>query len=236
MNTFAGGGSLLTLPLLIFLGLPPAVANGTNRVAIVIQNITAVLGFRSKGVSDFKLSGLLAIPALAGAYLGAKIAIDLPEETFNRVLAVIMVVVLMLILWNPTRKLHGDGDGISTRRKVAAAVVFFLIGIYGGFIQAGVGFIFMAALVGIFGMDLVRVNAVKALIILVYTLLALYVFAVEGKVDWVLGLVLSVGNGMGGWLTGRFSVTKGERWIRPVLIVCVLAFALKLSGLIPGWS
>ncbi|MGQ9586683.1 MAG: sulfite exporter TauE/SafE family protein [Anaerolineae bacterium] len=236
VNTLAGGGSLLTLPLLIFLGLPSAVANGTNRVAIEVQNIFAVLGFRSKGVADFRLSLLFSLPAIVGAFLGARIAIDIPDALFNRVLAVVLLLVLGLMLWNPTRRLQGKEATFTPARTVAAVVVFFLLGIYGGFIQAGIGFLLMAALVGLTGLDLVRVNAHKAFVIAVYTLLALAVFAIEGKVDWVVGLVLAVGNGAGGWLAGRISVEKGERVIRPVLVVAVLVMAVRLSGIIPGWS
>lgn len=236
MNTMAGGGSLLTLPLLIFLGLPSAVANGTNRVAIEVQNILAVLGFRSKGVGDFRLSIQFALPAVAGAWVGARIAIDIPDLLFRRVLAVVMLLVLGLILWNPTRRLRGSEAPLTPRRRLAAVVAFFLVGVYGGFLQAGVGFLLMATLVGITGLDLVRVNAHKVFIVAVYTLLALAVFAVDGKVDWLVGLVLAAGNGAGGWIAGRLAVTKGERWIKPVLVVAVVVMAVRLSGIVPGWS
>jgi len=236
VNTMAGGGSLLTLPLLIFLGLPSAVANGTNRVAIEVQNILAVLGFRSKGVANFRLSLQFALPAVLGAFVGARIAVDMPDVLFRRVLAVVMVLVLGLILWNPTRRLRGAEAPLTPARRVVAFVAFFAVGIYGGFIQAGVGFLLMATLVGITGLGLVRVNAHKVFIVAVYTLLALAVFALDGKVDWVVGAVLAVGNGAGGWLAGLLAVSKGERVIRPVLVVAVLAMALRLSGIVPGWS
>ena len=236
MNTFAGGGSLLTLPLLIFLGLPSAVANGTNRVAIEVQNLFAILGFRSKGVSNFRLSLLLSLPTLAGAFLGARVAIDMPELLFRRVLAGVMLLVLALIFWNPTRRLYGSQPPLTPWRVLVAIVGLFLVGLYGGFIQAGVGFLIMAVLVGVMGLDLVWVNAHKVFIGAVYTLLALAVFALEGKVDWVAGMVLAVGNGAGGWVAGRLAVEKGERWIKPVFAFAVLVMAVRLSGIVPGWS
>jgi len=236
LNTMAGGGSLITLPMLIFLGLPSAVANGTNRVAVGAQNILAILGFRSKGISDIRLSLFFALPALVGAVVGACIAIDLPDAVFQQVLAVVMVVVLVLILWNPTRRLGKTTASMTPLRRILAAVVFFLIGMYGGFIQAGVGFLIMAALVLITGLDLVRVNAHKVFIVFFFTLSALVVFALEGKIDWVLGAVLAVGNAAGGWIGSRFQVEKGEKVVRVVLVIAVLVMAVRLSGIIPGWQ
>lgn len=236
MNTFAGGGSLLTLPLLIFMGLPSAVANGTNRVAIEVQNIFAILGFRSKGVSNFRLSLLFSLPALVGAFAGARVAIDMPELLFRRVLAAVMLLILALIFWNPTRRFHGSQPALTPWRILVAIVGFFLVGLYGGFIQAGVGFLIMAILVGVTGLDLVWVNAHKVFIVGVYTLLALAIFALEGKVDWVAGMVLAVGNGAGGWIAGRLAVEKGERWIKPVFALAVVLMAVRLSGIVPGWS
>jgi uncharacterized protein len=236
LNVMAGGGSLLTLPMLIFLGLPSADANGTNRVAIQVQNIIAILGFRSKGIFNLKLSLLFAIPALVGAIVGARIAIELEDKLFNQILAGIMILALALILWNPTRRLKHVDITMTPTRRLIAIVVFFLVGIYGGFIQAGVGFILIAALVLITGLDLVRTNSHKVFIVAVYTFSALATFALEGKVDWALGLVLAVGNGAGGWIGSRFQVAKGEKWVQIVLIVAVLAMAVRLLGIIPGWS
>ena len=236
INTLAGGGSMLTVPMLIFLGLAPATANGTNRIAIEVQNILAVLGFRRKGVADWKLSLKLAIPATLGAIVGSSIAVELPDEAFRKVLAVTMLLVLGVILWNPARRLKQREVSMSGGRLVGAAVALFFVGVYGGFIQTGVGFLFIATLVTIAGMDLVRTNSHKVFIVGVYTLFALGVFALNGKINWGLGLILAVGNGLGGWLGSHIAVSKGEKWVQAVLVVAVLAMALRLSGLIPGWS
>jgi len=236
VNTLAGGGSMLTLPVLIFLGLPPTTANGTNRVAIEIQNILAVLGFKRKGVADWKLSLQLAVPATLGAIVGSRIAVEVSDVLFRQVLAVTMLVVLGLILWNPTQRLKNQGQSMTRGRLVGTAVALFFVGIYGGFIQAGVGFLFIATLVAVAGMDLVTTNSHKVFIVGVYTLFSIAVFAIEGRIDWGLGLTLAVGNGLGGWIGSHVAVTKGEKWVRAVLVVAVLAMALRLSGLIPGWS
>lgn len=247
INTLAGGGSLLSLPILIFLGLPAAVANGTNRLAIMIQCIFAVAGFKRKGVSDFKLSILLSIPALFGAVIGAQIAIDIPDSVFKMALAVVMMFVLGLILWNPHRReqpvpsldasagaVAGRGvAGLSKVRLTIMMVVFFFIGVYGGFIQAGVGFIIIAAFTAIGGFGLVKTNSHKVFIVGVYTLFALLVFVFNDKIFWSLGLSLAAGNGLGGWLGSHLAVAKGEKWLRIFLIISVIVMVVKLFGLIP---
>ena len=228
LNTVAFGGSLLALPMLIFLGLPTAVANGTNRVAIFFQNISAIMGFRRKGVSDFRYSILLAVPAVIGAGIGAIIAIDTKDSVFQLILAVVMITMLILTLLNPTERLKDRIESGGTRSKMIAMAVFFFIGIYGGFIQAGVGLLVITALRLLTGMDLVRTNAIKVFVIFFYTVIALGIFIMKGKVDWYLGPTLAVGNACGAWLGSHWAVAKGEKWIKVMLIVAVVAFAVRL--------
>ena len=228
INTLAGGGSLLTLPILIFLGLPTAVANGTNRIAIVAQCAFAVAGFKKKGVSNFKLSLLLSTPAIIGAIIGAYFAVDISDVLFRRVLAVIMLLVLGLILWNPRQDSSGNSISLGRRQLITAMTVFFFIGIYGGFIQVGVGFIIIAALTTITKFNLVVTNSHKVFIAGIYTIFALIVFAFNGKVCWEIGLCLAAGMGLGGWIGSHWAVKKGERWIRVVLTICVIAMVIKL--------
>ena len=168
MNTLGGGGSLLTLPMLIFLGLPAAVANGTNRIALIVQNVVGVSNFRRKGFFYPKLGITLAIPAVFGSFFGARFAISIPEELFQKILAVIMIVVMILILTRPEKKFLKElkGENLSTTRLIVSMLVFFCVGVYGGFIQAGVGFIVIVALTLITGMSLVKINSLKVFIIL----------------------------------------------------------------------
>ena len=228
LNTVAFGGSLLALPVLIFLGLPTAVANGTNRIAIFCQNFSAIVGFRRKGVSDFNYSILLAIPAVIGAVIGATIAVDIKDAVFNLILAVVMITMLVLTLINPTERLKDRIESKNTRSKIIAMVIFFFIGIYGGFIQAGVGLLVITALRLLTGIDLVRTNAIKVFVIFFYTVVALGIFIIKDKVNWYLGPTLAIGNACGAWLGSHWAVEKGDKWIKVVLIVAVLAFAIRL--------
>jgi uncharacterized membrane protein YfcA len=232
MNVVAGGGSLITLPALIFLGLPPTVANGTNRVAILFQNATSIARFRQKGYWDPVLGLKLAVPAMLGSVVGSRIAVDIPESTFRIILSVVMMTVLVLILVRPKVADEGSEAKVLTRgRQAALMAAFFGVGIYGGFIQAGVGFIIMSTLSLLTGLSLVRINSLKVFLIAFYTVSALAIFLASGKVEIVAGLVLAAGNSAGAWLGTTYSVKKGDAWIRALFVVAVVVMTVKVSGL-----
>mgnify|MGYP001593677753 CR=1 FL=1 len=234
INTLAGGGSLITLPVLIFLGLPATVANGTNRLAITVQSVLAVTGFKRKGVSDFKSSLLMSLPALVGAIIGAQLAVDVSDILFKRILSVVMILVLGLILWNPIRmrqeiaQCDGGMTGLSRRRRTASMLIFFFIGVYGGFIQAGIGFLIIAVITTIRGLNLVETNSHKVFIVGINALFALIVFILNSKICWPIGLALAAGNGLGGWIGSHLAVAKGERFIKLILAMCVVGMVVKL--------
>lgn len=224
LNVMAGGGSLLTLPILLFLGFPAALANGTNRVAILAQNVTAVASFRRQGLSDVRTGAWLALLTLPGAVAGAIFAIRISEAAFRTILAAVLV----LAVWGLFAPRRGGREVDSPLRRMLGGIAFVGIGFYGGFIQAGVGFLLMAALYSLLAVDLVRVNMYKVFIVLVYTLPALTVFVWSGNVDWSSGLVLAVGNSVGALVATRVSVKGGERPIRVVLAVALLLMAGRL--------
>lgn len=227
LNVLAGGGSLLTLPVLIFLGLPAATANGTNRVAVFIQNISAISGFRRQGVFPWRISLLCTLPALAGAWIGANLAVDIDDQMFKRLLAVIMIGVLIFTAWDPMKRIRVEKMHLTPLRTAALLVSFFVVGIYGGFVQAGVGFLIITALLA-HGLDLVRINAIKVIVIFFFTLVALAVFVAHDQVDWTLGLVLAIGNASGAWVGSHMAVKKGHDWIKRLVSITVVVFALKL--------
>jgi len=227
LNVLAGGGSLLTLPLLIFMGLPSAMANGTNRVAIFCQNIFAIRGFRRTGMLPLQLALLCTPPALVGSWLGANLAVSLDDQLFKRILALIMIGVMIFTALDPMKRIRQQQVAFGFGRKLLLALSFFGVGVYGGFVQAGVGFIVITALL-VHGLDLVRINAIKVFVIFCYTFIALGVFIWHGQVDWPLGLALAAGNSLGGTIGPKLAVAKGHDWIKRVVTVTVLVFALKL--------
>ena len=225
LNVIAGGGSFLTLPLMIFLGLPAGVANGTNRVALLLQNIGAVWGFRRYQVLEAGLALRLAAPAVVGAALGSWMALQVSDFAFRRMLAILMLVMTLWTLLRPPAKNAAEGGEGNVTFGLGA--IFFLIGIYGGFIQAGVGFLLLAGTT-MAGLDLVRGNAVKVTCVLVWTFVTIAVFASGGAIDWGAGLVLGVGNLVGGQIGVRLTVLKGHTWVRAVVSVTIVLFAIRL--------
>lgn len=229
MNVMAGGGSLLSMPVLVMLGMDGPIANGTNRVAILAQNCSATTGFFRKGFADFKLSLTLALCALPGAALGAYLGTRLGGVWFNRILAGIMIAVMLLMARRgKTPATDAAPQPLSRKRRIVAHVLMVGAGIYGGFIQAGVGFILMAILHKVLRLDLVRVNMHKVFIVGVYTLVALSIFASKGQVVWLAGIVLAAGNSVGGWVATHLAIKKGEKLIRWIFNIVLLGMAIKL--------
>ena len=227
VNTLAGSGSLITLPVLVLLGLPANVANGTNRVGILVQNVVAVATFRRRRALDASGSSKLAIPTIAGAVAGAVLAVDLDEALLNRTIAVLLLVMLGIMLLKPRRWLQAH-ERAAAASYLVQAPIFFMIGVYGGFIQAGVGIFLLAGLVLAGGYDLVGANAVKNLIVLAFTIAALAVFVVNDQVRWGLGAVLAAGNAAGAWIAAHMAVERGAPFVRWALIVILLCASVAL--------
>lgn len=231
INTLAGSGSLITLPLLIFLGLPANVANGTNRVSVLLQNIVGVRAFRKTNILDLRGVLHLGIPAFLGSIIGARIAVNLNDELMETVIGIVMVGMLFVILLRPQKWLVGTLIKIDTP-GIRNYLIFFFIGIYGGFIQAGVGIFLIAGLVLGIGYDIVRANAVKVGIVLTFTIGALIVFIINNQVNWEAGLLLSIGSMAGAWAGAKVAIEKGAVWVRRLLIIVVIISAANLLGLI----
>lgn len=227
INTVAGGGSLISLPVLIFLNLDPGIANATNRVALFVQNIFGMAGFRSKGISAYPYSLHLGLTALFGAIIGAQLSLELDDNLFKKIIAGIMVLVVILTIFSPV-KLGDLTEKMGRKNRVLGMVVFFFIGIYGGFIQVGVGFLIMAAITHINHFSLAKTNSAKVFIVLIYTSAALVVFILAGAINWGFGLTLAIGNSTGAWIASRYSVKKGDKWVKRFLLVVVILMAIRL--------
>ncbi len=222
----AGGGSILAVPVMVFLGLPGPVANGTNRIGIIAQNIAAVTGFFRKGFSDFKLSASLAACAAAGAFFGANVGVRLDGVWFERTLALIMVGVLIIMMTGAGQKAVPAGG--KAKNLILGHILFIGAGFWGGFIQIGVGFIMMPILNRVMGLDLVRTNMHKVFVALIFSLVALTVFAAQVDIEWGLGIALGLGYALGGWLGAGSTVSRGEALIKKVFYLALAAMAVKL--------
>ncbi|MEM9254021.1 MAG: sulfite exporter TauE/SafE family protein [Pseudomonadota bacterium] len=228
LNVMAGGGSLLTVPVMVFLGLPGPVANGTNRIAILAQNLTAIATFARHGLRDFRLSLSLAACSIPGAVVGAMVGVHLEGVWFNRILAVVMVGVMLVMHFDRGAEQRAKDHKPTRRQWVRGHLLMVGAGFWGGFIQLGIGFILMPILNRVMGLDLVRTNMHKVFIIACYTIAALLVFASQVQLLWAVGLALALGNAMGGYLGARFTISRGDKLIRLVLNVVLVAFIIKL--------
>ena len=226
INVMAAGGSMITVPIMVFMGLPGPVANGTNRIAIFAQNMTAIGAFYRKGISNFKLSLSLGACAIPGATIGAWVGTQVHGELFNTVLAVIMLAVLVFMQTGGVKTKPGQGS--QAENLLAGHLLMVAVGFWGGFIHIGVGFLIMPVLNRVMGLDLVTTNAHKVFIVNVYTVLALVIFALNGDVLWIVGAVLAIGNSLGGYLGAKLTISKGEPLIRRVLFVAILAMVVRL--------
>ncbi len=228
LNVMAGGGSLLTLPTLLFFGIPAPVANGTNRIGILLQSVAAVSTFLSKGLSQLRLSLSLAIAASVGAIAGASVGVNLTGVWFDRFLAGVLLVVMLLMATGRHEMGTDHAQPKAPERLLLGHLCMVGAGFWGGMIQVGVGFILIPILHRVMGFDLVRVNMHKVFIVLVYTPVALAIFSAHVEILWTTGLILALGMMVGGWLGAHSSVRYGRIWIRRVLFVVLSVFIAKL--------
>jgi uncharacterized membrane protein YfcA len=229
LNTLAGGGSLLSVPLLVLIGLPGTLANGTNRLGVLLQNAAAVWRFRAAGQLPLASIAPVIVPVGVGSLLGAWVAARIDDATFERIFGVVMLVLLVPTLRVLSRRTRASA---APRRwpPAVAALVFAGIGVYAGALQAGVGLPLLVALIHA-GHDAVRANAIKGTVIAIATAAALPVFALHGQIAWLPGAILAAGFAAGGALGARIALVGGERAVRPVLIVAVIALAARMLGL-----
>jgi uncharacterized protein len=234
LNTLAAGGSLLALPLMISIGIPSINANAINRIAILLQNVVAVRKFQDKKVLKLRTDYKIGIPAVIGSLIGAYIASIIDAPSMDVAIGIIMVVMFVVILANPNSWVK-NREHKPPLSPWLQYTVFFLIGVYGGFIQAGVGFFLLTGLVLGCGFELVKANAVKVLVILMYTPVALVFFIVSGLLTWkfvLIGLFLAAGNMLGALLGVNIAIKWGAKFLRYMLLVAILAASLNL--LIPA--
>ncbi len=225
INAVAGGGSTLTVPLLVLAGVPGNSANGSNRVGILTSNAAAATAFRKLGVRGLSKSAPVLGPIIAGSLIGAFLITRLTDDNFERVFGLLMLPIIFLSIRKPRLRLDVDPWPLPL-----TVSVFFAVGLYGGAVQAGVGLVMLAALTRA-GYDLVTANNVKVVANLTLTVVVLPIFIAQGKIEWVPALILAAGLTAGGWIGAHAAVRGGERFIRAGMIVSALLLSGSLLGL-----
>ena len=228
VNTVAGGGSIFTLPALILLGMPADVANGTNRVGVLMQSAAAVRGFNRHEMLDHSAILPILLPTIIGSLIGSSVASVIPAEVLKPVLLGTMMTMTLLIVLRPSTIPNTNEPVMSMQQRPSAAAWLFLAGLYGGFVQAGVGFILLTALAGVLRYDLLRANALKMMCTLVFSAVALAVFIYQDQVLWIPGLIVGVGSIIGVQLSVKFAVSAKQstlKWIllSMAMLVCLAA-------------
>ncbi len=225
LNVIAGGGSLLTLPILNFVGLDLGIANATNRVSILLQNFSAMGLYHKRGRIKWREVWPYIIPAVAGAIIGTLTAVYMPPKAFRVIAAVSICTMGLLLIVKPTMWENPSGEPFS---PVVRTVVLFAVGIYGGFLQAGVGFLLIWAIVGGCKEDLKEANIIKIVVTALYTVASLILFASFGMVNWYAAPALALGSMAGGNMGARFNLRGDKKWIRWLLTIAVFISAGKI--------
>lgn len=232
INTLAGGGSIISLSVLMMLGLPAPLANGTNRIMITIQTLTATTSFRQQKVLETRKALLLSIPTVIGSLIGAWFAVDMREDVFEIAIGIIMLLMLVFILYKPQKFIYGQKNISEKPLTWTTYITFFFIGIYGGFIHMGVGYFLLAGIVGLAGYDLVKANAIKVFVVLIYAPFTLLIFLWYNQVNWKYGFLLSIGAVIGALIASRLAVTKGVGFVKWVIVVVIIVTSADMFGIV----
>lgn len=228
INTIAGSGSIIVFSLYTLMGLPANVANGTVRIGVIMQTLAATLAFKKAKVLELKKGLLISIPVVIGSIIGAQIAVSIPHHIFEKMLAGVLIFMVFFIFWNPEKWIKGQKHLNEKRLGWWQYLLFFLTGIYGGFIHIGVGILLLAVLVLGAGYDLVKANAIKILAVFLYVPFTLAIFIINGQVNYHLGLIAAIGNLVGGIAASQLAIKKGAKFARWFLIAVIILFTLKL--------
>lgn len=232
INTLAGSGSLVTLPFLLFLGLPADVANGTNRVSILVAALVGTVTLQKETQMSLKGAWHYVLPAVLGAIGGVLLAVNIQPEVMETVIGIVIGIMLIPLLLNPKKWLREVQEPTNPKLKPYLIAFFVVTGFYGGFVQAGSGLFYLSVFVLLANYTLPRANVLKNLIIFAYSLPVLIIFAYHGDVDWLVGGIMAAGQATGAWIAGRFAgrSKKAAVWIHRLLVVMVVASVLKLFG------
>lgn len=228
INTLGGGGSVITMSLFMAMGMPIGVANGTNRIAVLLQNLSATVAFLRKGMLHLKSCLLLSLPAILGNILGAIVATDVSDTIFKSCLSVVLVVILIYLVLGKDKEQVIGGHGLQI--KWWHYLWFFLIGFYGGYIYIGLGFLILAITIWTMNLDIVTANVIKGFVIFLSTPFALAVFIYNDQVLWSEGLLHAAGNIVGALLASHWAMSWGVKFVRWFTLVIIVVFFLDLVG------
>ena len=230
INTLGGGGSVITMALFMAMGIPVAVANGTNRIAVVMQNLSATIAFMRKKMLDIKNSLLLGLPTILGTIAGSLFAIDVSEKTFKVCLSLVLAIILVYLILDRGNTPKQEGHALKIRWWHYP--LFFLVGFYGGYIYIGLGFLILAVTIWTMKLDIVTANVLKGCVIFISTPFALAVFMYKGQVQYDAGLIHGVGNILGAVLASHWAASWGVKFVKWFTLFIIIVSFIDLVGVI----
>ena len=223
VNVLAGGGGMIVIPALMALGLPANVANGTYRLGVVTQSIAGIAALNRAGKLEKTSIVPILIPTILGAVAGSLIATWIPNDLLKPIMLATMIFMAALIAFRKQTLIPPDGPSLEPSEAPQSFVGLFLAGVYGGFIQAGVGFLLLGVLVGTLRHNLVAANALKLVVTLAFGTVALGIFIWAGLVSWTPAIVLAVASIIGARLGVRLMLKVPATGLRWFVFACVVA-------------
>lgn len=228
INTLGGGGSVISMALFMAMGLPVNVANGTNRIAVVLQNLSSTLTFIRKRMLDIKSGLLLSIPAIIGNILGSMVAMEVDDTTFRICLSVVLAVILVYLIFDRQRPHLHTGHSLTIRWWYY--IWFLIVGFYGGYIYIGLGFLILAVTIWTMKLDIITANVLKGCVIFLSTPFALAVFMINGQVDYGVGLLHGAGNIIGAVMASHWAIGWGVKFVKVFTLVVIVVSFIDLIG------
>ena len=226
INTLAGNGSVITLTILTeLIGLPGNLANGTNRIGILAQGMSGTYSFARHGKISFHKSKLFLTFTIVGALMGVALAVNVTNEQFKTVFKYLLLFMLFTVIIKPKRWLH-DGLLIKKLHPYFSIPIYLMLGFYGGFIQMGMGVAFLIVAVLLMNYKLIEANALKTVIVFMYTIIVVLIFQWKGLIEWEIGLIIAFGQMIGGYVAAEFAskFSRADVWAyRLLILVIVLA-------------
>ncbi len=230
INTMAGSGTAVMYSILSLFGMSVTMINGTVRPGILLQTGTSSLKYYLNNKLVVRKGLLLGIPMIVGSIVGAEMAVNINKDVFEKIVAIVLLLMLVFMFYNPKKWLEGQSSDKQNRTGVLQIILFLGIGFYGGFIHIGVGIFLLSALVLNAGFDLVQANALKVFLVFLYAPFVLTIFLINGQVDLFVALFAAIGNTIGGLIGANMVIKKGSGFVHVFLIIIILLFSFHLLG------
>ena len=228
VNTVAGMATVISYGLFMAMGMPINIANATSRIGVMLQFSTNSFIYKKEGLLDVGLATRVGVPVALGAFFGAEMASMLPPQVMEIASGVLLPLRVILLLIDKDKVMKRFDLHYTPQMTLWKYLLFFILGIYGGFTHAGIGILVILSSFFFLGQDLTHANAIKQLTTVIYTPVALVIFAIHGQINWPVAFIYAVGNVIGGVVASKVAIRWGEKFLKVTVIVVVLVMSVYL--------